>query len=326
MDLAPGVMTNNNRDSFLDACTRWGADYVEIKYPLHKNHHCFHEKLFMDKHVPDGSRVVWFDGDTIIRKDCPNPFCIVPVDHLGVLRACGTGTSVPFTEAPKVVADYCKRGGYDFNFDEYLSGGMLVFDCGRHRRFFDRARSIVDRMGWHGRWEISDQLPFSLAAQEEKQKVYIPQMLSVQGLPVWNDWSPEMKHYVLHAAGPCNKRQILTQTNWHTLSSEKRVNWPHGDHSKRWKEGKPVGECKNIYMVMRETAQLWHQTVKLVDPPDAFAAWHIGQIAYYNHCKFLVSGKISRAFKMNMIEIPYIVSDDPADLTFTLKDGYAKAS
>jgi len=326
MDLAPGVITTNNRNSFLNACHRWGASYVEIKNPLHKPHHAFHEKLFMDKHVPDGSRVIWFDGDSVIRRDCPNPFAIIPKGHLGTLRATGAGTAVPYTSAPQVVAAYCKRGGYEFNMDNYLSGGLLLFDLPRHRPFFDRARAIVARMGWNPRWELSDQLPFSLAAQEVEDRLFIPQMLSVQGLPIWNDWSPEMKHYVLHAAGPCPKKTILNHTNWECLSSEKRIDWPHGEHSKRWNEGKPIGGLKNLHLVMRETAQLWHQTVKLVNPKHGFAAWHIGQIAYYNKCKFFVEGELSKIFKANMKDIPYIESNEKADLTFTLEGGRAVIS
>jgi hypothetical protein len=203
---------------------------------------------------------------------------------------------------------------------------MMVFELPKHQQFFQRARDVVKKMGMHTRWEISDQLPYSISATHEKEKLWVPQMLSVQGLPAWNDWSPEMNQYVLHCAGPCNKNYMLTNTNWWHLSSEKRVDWKNNLHEKRWSEGKPVGSLSNLPEVLRLTAQMWRQTIKLENPDRGFAAWHIGQIAYYNYCKFIVEGKVSRTFEVNMEGIPYEISNSPADLTFTLVDQHANPS
>ena len=70
------VIHDNARASLREAARRWDCDCLEaVSY---SGGHHWHEKLRLLDHLPPGLRVVYFDGDLIVRSDLPNPLKVVP--------------------------------------------------------------------------------------------------------------------------------------------------------------------------------------------------------------------------------------------------------
>lgn len=80
--------------SFQAAADRWGVAFVRIQQPLLADgravHHFWQKALipFAPSIVDTFQRVLFLDGDMLVRSDCPNPFDLVPPENMGLVSRC----------------------------------------------------------------------------------------------------------------------------------------------------------------------------------------------------------------------------------------------
>jgi hypothetical protein len=135
-----GTYTHPNvRDSHIAAATRWSAQYLEVTtgWPWSDRNDADPFGVKLDLHRfpwPAGCRVCLIDGDAIIRADCPDPFCIVPATHMGVVANDQDGRA----DVAKSQREWWDLIGPGFGVPEqvegfpYFNGGLLVFTPALH--------------------------------------------------------------------------------------------------------------------------------------------------------------------------------------------------
>lgn len=272
----------NARDSLREAARRWGANYMEIVVGTGLHH--WHEKLFLDRHLADGYRIAYYDGDVLIRHDCPSPFEVVPAGHWGLVRNfhpnhAGTLGAVqqylpPFATACGVSVD-CERS--------YANSGLMLFELPAHRAVFDRARTFVERHGFSTNWVIADQGPLACALAETGVATFpIPPIFAMHGDCLWSGWTAEMKTWGYHFCGPISKTIGIANTCWKDCGPSRFA----GDIL-RWHDGRPrclmTGE---ITYLIRQLATVWRGVIVEVGTFLGGSAWFGAQIARDNWSEF----------------------------------------
>lgn len=67
-------IVSNVRESLTDTCSRWKCDYIEVTdVPYKYLHPCFSKTTIL-KTFPQYDRILYVDGDILIRNDAPNIF------------------------------------------------------------------------------------------------------------------------------------------------------------------------------------------------------------------------------------------------------------
>jgi hypothetical protein len=147
----------NARNSIREAARRWGADYCEILSPTGPRHH-YEEKLHLDEHFGDGYRVLYYDADVVIRKDCPSPFEVVPPGHWGWVRSYHPSHAGTLGAVQATLPAYAARCGAQVDPErDYPNTGMVLFELPAHRPVFEQARAFVSKLGFDRHWVIADQ-------------------------------------------------------------------------------------------------------------------------------------------------------------------------
>jgi len=211
------MLSDNQRDSFYDACARWKCDYVEIdervlQYTGHPGavklkafELCHHHRLFI------------LDADTVIWVGTPSPFELFPDDtfcacinkqpQLGphYLRA---GDIIEHNEMNFIFKKYPQ---ILFDYDHFFNTGMFM--CyRRHQPIMQRALEIyetTDGLIW---W---DQSALNYAMAEAKEPIHFVDL-------TWNYCSPppfwnKMSKYIYHFAGNPARYDILKIINWRAM-------------------------------------------------------------------------------------------------------------
>ena len=128
-------MQPNARESQQDYARRCGAEYVVFDRSWNKiGKWCFNTKLYMDQMpgLVQPCRVIWLDGDVVVRHDCESLFDLVPEGSFGAALSIQDG--LPNDLVAKVATIACKKcgaeSGVEFAFDPatYFCGGVMVFD------------------------------------------------------------------------------------------------------------------------------------------------------------------------------------------------------
>ena len=311
------VIDENARASMREAARRWGADYVEILALTgpeeHQQPYC--QKLYLDKHLPDDARIIFFDGDVVIRYDCPSPFDIVPEGNFGAIRNHYPSHAGCSQHVYGPMKDYAGKLGIDFTrdmvHDIYQNDGLLMFDFPKHRKVFERARKIINEIGFDNYWPLADQGPITLANLIEKTDVFfLPPMFNYAGEALWSGWSPEMKTFVYHFCGGCLDRWI-PRTIWDAGGPDRKLK---GTNCVRWHDGKPSAllDGREIPMFIREVAKIRKGVVVEIGSYMGGTAWYGAQIARDNYSEYFcidpwnfqgdihVGAVHYRAFKENM--------------------------
>lgn len=189
----------NVRASHLAAAHRWGCDYVTIDRPYGDRADLFGAKLqlFYKYPWPDGCRVLYIDGDALIRSDCPDPFAIVPEKCLGIVE--NNQTNNP--DVDKLQRSYWERlappeCGYLSSW--YFNTGVAVFTPSHHHRVFARANALVAPTGVVGGME--EQTAENIAARLcDTPVLFMGHQFNRMVQEVY-DASPEMPGYIVHYA------------------------------------------------------------------------------------------------------------------------------
>lgn len=125
----------NVRDSHLAAARRWGAEYRELTAPS--------DDVFWDKHmalarVTDAERLLWIDGDVIVREDCPSPFEHVDETSVAAVRC----FQQPNPEAVEIARDWWRPVVEHMDIEvklhqsTYVNGGFIVCTPAYHGDLF----------------------------------------------------------------------------------------------------------------------------------------------------------------------------------------------
>lgn len=137
----------NVRESFLDACARWGCGYFEIT-----ERHTEHRSFIDIKHdlcgfaELAGKRVLYLDADAVIREDCPSPwewvtpgyFAAVQNDQGFLDQLCQYNqfkawqTMADFLDPPPLYVGWL------------INGGMFMFEPAVHGNLFETARELYE--------------------------------------------------------------------------------------------------------------------------------------------------------------------------------------
>src|SRR5580704_14875797 len=156
---------DNARSSMRAAAARWGADFLEILYATGAEPHPYYQKLRLADHFPDGVRVLYLDGDIVVRCDCPSPFEIVPIGHIGACRSHHPSHAGATWHLYQPLQDYCRATGVALDpKEDYVHAGVLLFELPTHRSLFAEIHdTLLMQFPFASQWPISDQAPISTA-------------------------------------------------------------------------------------------------------------------------------------------------------------------
>lgn len=116
------------RESFQHAANRWGSELVFLKRLTVKGNFWMQKQ----QHVlltKQARRVLWLDGDMLIRVDCPNPFDFVPVHKIGYVS---------------VAQDHRKPVSH------YPQGGFQIYHTQYHLEILRRIDVAFKSCGYQG--------------------------------------------------------------------------------------------------------------------------------------------------------------------------------
>lgn len=309
LNVGRDTMIGAARRSIREAARRWGADFVEILTQTGQRHH-YEEKLHLDEHFADGDRVLYYDSDVLVRKDCPSPFRVVPAGHLGLVRNHHPSHSGTTCIVNGHLPAYAAKCGVQVSAErDYPNTGMVLFELPLHRPVFEKARGFVGRLGFDGHWAIADQGNMCCAVAAVGPAVFwIPPMFEMCGEVLWAGWTAEMKTWGYHFCGPMSKEIAISRTCWDDLGTDR-------SHAgiKRWTGGRPVSLMTGeLTYLVRELARVWRGRIVEVGTYLGGSAWIGGQIARDNwteyHCVDTWSGAADlqvgdahyEAFRRNM--------------------------
>ena len=278
------VLYENGRASLREAARRWGADYVELltmRTPEPRTP--YHEKIHIDEHFGDDCRVLYYDGDIVIRSDCPSPFEIVPPGEFGLVRGHYPSHAGATNHVEKTIHGFAERHGVTIDCkEEYPNTGMILFETTAHRGVFEEARRMRDWDGWHNDWTIADQGFISVAAKRTKVLVFwMPPILQYAGNDLWTGWEPTMHTLGYHFCGPIDRSIAMPRTVWDDLGPTRST--PSG--MPRWTAGKPIGlnGFDEIPFFIREVSKVRHGRMVEVGCYLGGFTWYGAQIARDNY-------------------------------------------
>lgn len=306
-------LKENCRKSFGDACKRWNADLIEIKSfigPQNVGNDSWHEKTYMDKHLPGEGLYMYYDADHAIRCDAPNIFEVMGDDSVGMLRGNNLSAGFHNTGKEEAVKGWAKRAGFDnFDIDEYSMTGCFYFRLPDHKSWFEETRKMNQELGWDQNWWISDMLTLRLGLMKSGLPMrWIPSCMSFWGGRIWDDALPATQTWVEHFSGPCNKDWLMERSVWdypYKVENKRLTD----QHVIRWRKGKPVEEgLPNSVVVecLREMAQVWRGNILDVGCGFGFSTWFGSQIAQENRTHYYATDNWDdnhfQGFERNMLD------------------------
>lgn len=142
-----GWVPENVTASHRAAATRWGAEYIQL-LDGDPGRHFWMKSTHLNKCCGEYDRVVWLDGDAIVRHDCPSLFDLVPADEFGGvpnIQPGSHGKDAVDLHVPSVIRGLahlgmrgnksrCTIGAYDFR--RFVNGGVLVMTPALHSLVF----------------------------------------------------------------------------------------------------------------------------------------------------------------------------------------------
>lgn len=140
---------DNVRQSLAAAASRWGCDYLELtNRRVPHLHPCFEKLQFLANEATNWDRVVYVDGDMLVRAGAPSPFAAVPSHKIGVVDDIQPHHS---KETREIVRDWVHGCHYPWlvahvqdylTFENYIhkpfNGGFLIVNPGAHWSYFKR--------------------------------------------------------------------------------------------------------------------------------------------------------------------------------------------
>lgn len=219
----PGInprLCQNSRDSIMNACERWGCDFIEI------GHHntkltlapaAEKTKLFSEI---DAEHVLVLDSDIIIKGDAPNPFEIFPLDCMTVVHNATTRwpeySQIKQIEREEWAKITEKFGPAPYIAEDYFNSGMMMVNKELHTEVFKMAMEMhieCCRINWGLGWV--DQSLFNYATKKLGIKMNMTD-------ETWNYVHPEqlgldtspMKKYIYHFAGTPNRNEAMPRVPW----------------------------------------------------------------------------------------------------------------
>lgn len=223
-----------SRASFVDACRRWGCQFVEFTEPLAPVHH-FWQKAFAPLSLKGFDRVLQLDADMLIRWNAPSPFDLVPHDHIGVVSSRQfTPPDSDYGTAPLTAGDkagiwiskhrdmcirfWAGRMGMAPCHDEFhLNGGFFLYSPEAHSSLFESLRGVGESAGW-SKWRLPEQAALSvLLANGAAPATWLP--------PSWNVVAARqairpqhstgvMNGWIYHFTGHRDRKRRIEKTVW----------------------------------------------------------------------------------------------------------------
>jgi hypothetical protein len=281
------VLHENARASLREAARRWGADYVELLSMRSPDPRTpYHEKIHLDEHFGDNCRVLYYDGDVIVRSDCPSPFEIVPAGQLGLVRSHYPSHAGATLHVERNIPAFAARHGCVIDCrDEYANTGLILFETDSHRAVFAEARRMVAEVGWDDDWAIADQGFLAVAVKRTSAPVFwIPPMLQHAGSDLWQGWEPTMYKLGYHFCGPIDKSIAIPRTVWDDLGPARFTS----RGTRRWERGKPLGlnGHDEVPFFMREVSRVRGGRIVEVGCYLGGFTWYGSQIARDNYSEW----------------------------------------
>ena len=197
-----GFITPQTTASHTDAAERWGAEYRVLTGAIRKRSDPFGVKLELwALPLEDDDRVLWLDGDTLIRDDCPSPFALVEPTHFaGVANYQGDTHANPDLDHLPAWDQVCERlpGPVQYDRDTYINGGVLLWTHGPHRQVFYQSDTVVGQGGRVNPMIEQTAQNVALALTRVPLTV-LPHTFNRLGPSVWGASGP-MTSYVYHYA------------------------------------------------------------------------------------------------------------------------------
>ena len=253
------VIYDNARASLREAARRWGCDYLEaVSY---SGGHHWQEKLRLLEHLPADVRVIYFDGDLIVRRDLPDPLKVVPEGSFGYVptQHCDRAAGRVHEPMKTWVKDPAVFAKIDLP-THYPNSGMLAFHTTTHRRIFEVANESVARWGFNSRWEIADQGPLAVAIATSGVPIF--PLPGIFNRSCCDSWTAGMTFPTYHFCGGCDKDGMIPRTEWEFLGTDRTV---PGTSLVRWQDGKPraLMEGPEVPFLLREVSRV--QSGKIVE-------------------------------------------------------------
>lgn len=215
------MLSENSRQSFKDACRRWGCDYTEITQSDLPYHHatlklrafdlCAHERVFV------------IDSDTIIRGDTPNLFEMANPERFYAVKNQQAHFPAPYVipnvqiaerDIRKVIEANGLSVDIPFLSNNFFNSGVFIVSREYHKHILDQAYDYfisTPGMQW---W---DQIPLNVAVNINGGYEELP--------PTFNYQFPNrhgfMSNYIYHFAGDPTRYEILKTINW--MASDPKV-------------------------------------------------------------------------------------------------------
>lgn len=195
-----GFLRPNVRESFLDACARWGCDYFEITERETDHRHFIDVKHDLCR-FPQlaGKRVMYIDADAVIREDCPNLWDWVEPGYFAAVQ-----------NDQGMLDQVCQYNQWNAwqNMEQFLSepvpyigwccnGGMFMFDADLHGLVFDTASDLYASSKHLG---TEEQTGLSLAVMALRVPFKpLPRIFNCVGPITFEKW-PRLPAWITHYA------------------------------------------------------------------------------------------------------------------------------
>lgn len=218
----PGInprLCANSRESFLNACERWGCELIEISHNnwvLDMAPAAVKTQLFSKI---TAERVLVLDSDIVINSQAPNPFELFPKEKMVIVenatRRFGEYEVIKQIEREEWIKVEAEFGPAPYVAEHYFNSGVMLVHRDYHKQVFELASEIYFHLsskniglGW------VDQTPFNYAVK----KLGIDTLITDES---WNYVHPEqlpdwmnMKKHIYHFAGCPQRNEWMPQINW----------------------------------------------------------------------------------------------------------------
>lgn len=154
-------MSSNAINSLKYACKKWKIDYIEeldiVHYHLHP---CFSKISILEKYIDNYERILYIDGDILIRSDTPNPFDLYDTTKfLGIKDLSNRYTKEEIENIKSEVMykyyPYLNNTIGGVSLEDYTSnffnGGFFIFNTSRVKKMFEIFKNNTptrDMMNW----------------------------------------------------------------------------------------------------------------------------------------------------------------------------------
>lgn len=156
-----------SRESMQAAAARWGVDYVELTKPVARPlgrslHPMWTKAILYRTAAAPYPRVLVLDADMLIRSDCPSPFDVVPVGHVGVVCRF-QGEPLPDAWIDRTLERWARKlGGLQVPpWQRSLNGGFVLYEPGTHTAILQRWEAAGKAVQFKI-WNLFDQASLSV--------------------------------------------------------------------------------------------------------------------------------------------------------------------